>query len=215
VRRYLALGDSYTIGEGVSDQEAWPNQLVRLLVERGVDIGPAHIIARTAWTTDELSDAIDAERPRSPFDLVTLQIGVNDQYRSRPIPPFASEFAALLKRARGFGANRASRVIAVSIPDWSATPYAEGRDRSRIAAEIESYNQRARELAEAAKVAWVDVTEISRAMLTDPTLVAVDGLHPTGAMYKLWAERVLPVALMALNPGTSPGGGTRDRIQRT
>jgi lysophospholipase L1-like esterase len=198
VRRYLALGDSYTIGEGVTDQEAWPNQLVAMLRARGVDIGPAHIIARTAWTTDELSDAIDAEKPQGPFDLVTLLIGVNDQYRSRPLPPFASEFSQLLKRARGFGGNRVSRVIAVSIPDWSATPYAEGRDRDRIAAEVARYNDKARELAAAAKIPWVDVTEISRAMLTDPTLVAVDGLHPTAAMYRQWAERILPAALQAL-----------------
>jgi lysophospholipase L1-like esterase len=198
VRRYLALGDSYTIGEGVTDQESWPNQLVELLRARDVDIGPAHIIARTAWTTDELSDAIDAEKPHGPFDLVTLLIGVNDQYRSRPLPPFASEFAQLLKRARRFGGNRASRVIAVSIPDWSATPYAAGRDRARIAAEIARYNGKGKELAAAAKIRWVDVTEISRAMLSDPTLVAVDGLHPTAAMYRQWAERILPSALEAL-----------------
>jgi lysophospholipase L1-like esterase len=198
VRRYLALGDSYTIGEGVTDQEAWPNQLVHMLRARGVEIGPAHIIARTAWTTDELSDAIQAEKPQGPFDLVTLLIGVNDQYRSRPLPPFANEFAQLLRRAKSFGGNRASRVIAVSIPDWSATPYAKGRDRSRIAAEIARYNDKAMELAAAAKIPWVDVTGISRAMLTEPTLVAVDGLHPTAAMYTQWAERILPAALKAL-----------------
>jgi lysophospholipase L1-like esterase len=198
VRRYLALGDSYTIGEGVTDQEAWPNQLVAMLRTRGVDIGPAHIIARTAWTTDELSDAIDDEKPQGPFDLVTLLIGVNDQYRSRPLPPFASEFSQLLKRAKGLGGNRVSRVIAVSIPDWSATPYAAGRDRARIAGEIARYNDKAKELASAAKIPWVDVTTISRAMLTDPTLVAVDGLHPTAAMYTQWAERILPAALKAL-----------------
>ena len=198
MRRYLALGDSYTIGEGVSAPEAWPNQLVEMLRAHGVDMGPAHIIARTAWTTDELSDAIDAEGPKGPFDLVTLLVGVNDQYRSRPVPPFAAEFAQLLKRSRRFAGNRASRVVAVSIPDWGDTPYAEGRDRARISAEIRSYNDRAKELASEAKVAWVDVTEISRAMLTDSSLVAVDGLHPTGAMYRQWAECIVPAALTAL-----------------
>lgn len=198
MRRYLALGDSYTIGEGVTDQDAWPNQLVDMLRARGIDIGPAHIIARTAWTTDELSDAIDAERPQGPFDLVTLLIGVNDQYRSRPLPPFASEFTQLLKRAKSLGGNRVSRVIAISIPDWSATPYADGRDRARIAAEIAQYNDTAKTIATAAKIPWVDVTDVSRAMLTDPKLVAVDGLHPTAAMYTQWAERILPVALKAL-----------------
>ena len=132
MRRYLALGDSYTIGEGVSDQECWPNQLVTMLRARNIEIGEAHIVARTAWTTDELSDAIDSEGPSGPFDLVTLMIGVNDQYRSRPVATFAAEFAQLVRRAKKFGGNRAARTIAISIPDWGATPFAEGRDRPLI-----------------------------------------------------------------------------------
>lgn len=198
MRRYLALGDSYTIGEGVNDQDCWPNQLVALLRARSVEIGDAHIVARTAWTTDELSDAIDSERPRGPFDLVTLLIGVNDQYRSRPVATFASEFTQLLRRARKFGRNTSARTIAISIPDWGATPFAEGRDRALIGNEIATYNRRAEELATAAAARWVDVTEISRAMLTDPSLVAVDGLHPTAAMYRRWAEHLLPTALQIL-----------------
>ena len=198
MRRYLALGDSYTVGEGVADDDCWPNQLVALLRERGVEVGDAHIVARTAWTTDELSDAIDAEGPTGPFDMVTLLIGVNDQYRSRPLQSFASEFVRLVRRAKKFAGNRASRTIVVSIPDWGSTPYAEGRDRQLISGEIAAYNDRARELAEAAKARWVDVTEISRAMLTEPELVAVDGLHPTGPMYRRWAEHILPSALAAL-----------------
>jgi lysophospholipase L1-like esterase len=198
VRRYLALGDSYTIGEGVTDEDCWPNQLVALLRAQDVEIGNAHIVARTAWTTDELSDAIESEGPRGPFDLVTLLIGVNDQYRSRPVSSFASEFALLLRRAKKFGRNTSARTIAISIPDWGATPFAEGRDRALIAKEIAAYNQCAQELATAAAAHWIDVTEISRAMLTDPSLVAVDGLHPTAAMYRRWAEHVLPTALQIL-----------------
>ncbi|MGH7679775.1 MAG: SGNH/GDSL hydrolase family protein [Gemmatimonadaceae bacterium] len=198
MRRYLALGDSYTIGEGVSDQECWPNQLVALLNAKNLAVGPAHIVARTAWTTDELSDAIDAEGPKGPFDLITLMIGVNDQYRSRPVASFASEFQVLLRRAKKFGGNRATRTIAISIPDWGATPFAEGRDRSLISAEVAAYNSRARELAAAAGSRWVDVTEVSRAMLHDPALVAVDGLHPTAAMYRIWAEHMLPTAVAVL-----------------
>lgn len=166
--------------------------------ERGLEIGDPHIVARTAWTTDELSDAIDAENPKGPFDLVTLLIGVNDHYRSRPIQAFEGEFAALLRRARAFAGNRASRTIAISVPDWGATPFAEGRDRARIAREIEAYNVRARELATAVGARWVDVTDISRAMQTDSTLVVVDGLHPTGELYRCWAEHILPVAIGAL-----------------
>lgn len=201
MRRYLALGDSYTIGEGVAGEESWPNQLVALLRTHGIEIGPAHIIARTAWTTDELSDAIDAERPKGPFDLVTLLVGVNDQYRSRPVQPFVTEFTQLVRRAKALGANRPSRTIVISIPDWGATPFAEGRDRALIAREIKAYNDRARELATTAGARWVDVTEISRDMLRDPALVAVDGLHPTAAMYRRWAEHILSSALSALSGG--------------
>ena len=200
MRRYLALGDSYTIGEGVTDQECWPNQLVGLLRAKGIEIGAAHLIARTAWTTDELTDAMDAEGPKGPFDLVTLLIGVNDHYRSRPVQPFATEFTELLRRAKRLSGNRASRTIAISIPDWGATPFAEGRDRKLISGEIETYNARARELATAAGARWVDVTEISRDMLHDQTLVAVDGLHPTAAMYRRWAEQILPTAIAVLAP---------------
>jgi lysophospholipase L1-like esterase len=200
VRRYLALGDSYTIGEGVADQDSWPNQLVDLMRASQIDVGTAHIIARTAWTTDELFDAIDAEGPKGPFDLVTLLIGVNDQYRSRPVQSFATEFVQLLRRAKALGGNRPARTIAISIPDWGATPFAEGRDRTLISAEIQAYNSRARELAETAGARWVDITEISRDMLREPELVAVDGLHPTGAMYRRWAEQILPVAIEILRP---------------
>ena len=196
--RFLALGDSYTIGEGVQDHERWPNRLVDLLAVRGIAITDSHIIARTAWTTDELSDAIDGEKPQGPFDLVTLMIGVNDQYRSRPVQSFASEFAILLRRARKLAGGRAARVLAISIPDWGATPFAEGRDRGAIGAEIEAYNSSGRGLAEQAKIQWIDVTTVSRAMLTDRTLVAVDGLHPTGPMYERWAEVIAPYAEKAL-----------------
>jgi lysophospholipase L1-like esterase len=198
VRRFLALGDSYTIGEGVAEQERWPSRFVELLRARGVEIADPHIIARTAWTADELSDAIDAERPVGPYDLVSLLVGVNDHYRSRPVQTFASEFAVLLRRAKTFAGNQKARTIAISIPDWGATPFAEGRDRALIAREIDSYNARAAELAAAAGVRWVDITGITREMQADPLLVAPDGLHPSGAMYRRWAELILPLALAAL-----------------
>lgn len=198
MRRFLALGDSYTIGEGVAEQERWPNHFVQLLRARGVEIADPHIIARTAWTTDELSDAIDAENPKGPYDLVALLVGVNDEYRSRPVQSFATEFALLLRRAKAFAGNEKARTIAISIPDWGATPFAEGRDRALIASEVDTYNKRAAELAGAAGVRWVDITGISRDMQTDPLLVAADGLHPSGEMYRRWAELILPVALSAL-----------------
>jgi lysophospholipase L1-like esterase len=197
--RFLALGDSYTIGEGVSEDERWPNQLVTMLRARGVDITDLRIVARTAWTADELADAIDEEKPRGPFDLVTLMVGVNDQYRSRPVGMFAPEYEKLLRRARGFAGGKAARTIAISIPDWGATPYAAERDRDRIAREIAVYNDRSRELAARAGAAWVDVTPSSRATLDDSSLVTADGLHPSGAMYTRWAELILPRALDVLS----------------
>lgn len=196
--RFLALGDSYTIGEGVSEDERWPNQLVARLRNDGLAITDLRIIARTAWTADELADAIAAEDPQGPFDLVTLMVGVNDQYRSRPVHDFAPEYAKLLDRARALAGGRASRTIAISIPDWGATPYAAGRDRGLIAREIEAYNTRARELAARAGVHWVDVTPASRAVLDDPSLVTADGLHPAGGMYARWTGILAPVAREAL-----------------
>lgn len=197
--RYLALGDSYTIGEGVADQERWPAVVVDLLAARGVALGPPHYVAQTAWTTDELSDAIDAAKPAGPFDLVTLLIGVNDQYRARPVSGFEGEFATLVKRSIAFAGNRPERTIVISIPDWGATPFAEGRDRALIGRDIAAYNAKAESIVRQLRAHWVDVTDASRAMLTDPSLVATDGLHPTGAMYRRWAELIAPVAERALS----------------
>ena len=196
--RFLALGDSYTIGEGVAEQERWPDQLVVLLAQQGIRLTDVQIVAQTAWTADELADAIDQAKPRGPFDLVTLMIGVNDQYRSRPPASFAPEFEQLLARAVAFAGRRPSRVFAISIPDWGATPFADGRDRARIGREIAAYNECVRELAERAKVVWFDVTTVSRAMQFDSSLVTADGLHPSGAMYARWAALLAPVIQTAL-----------------
>jgi lysophospholipase L1-like esterase len=198
VLRYLALGDSYTIGEGVADDERWPTLLVGLLASRGILVGPPHYVAQTAWTTDELSDAIDSAKPAGRFDLVTLLIGVNDQYRARPVSAFEGEFTALVKRSIAFAGKLPKRAIVLSIPDWGSTPFSNGRDRDLIGREIAAYNSKAESIVRREGAHWVDVTEMSRAMLTDPTLVATDGLHPTGAMYRRWAELILPIAERAL-----------------
>ncbi|HEU4993938.1 MAG TPA: SGNH/GDSL hydrolase family protein [Gemmatimonadaceae bacterium] len=195
LKRYLALGDSYTIGEGVVEAERWPNQLAGMLRVREIGLEDPLIFARTAWTTDELTDAIDAEKIVGKFDLVTLLIGVNDQYRSRSVQSFAAEFSVLLRRAKAFGGRKASRVIALSIPDWGATPYGEGRDRALIGREIDAYNARAQKLTSAAGARWVDITTITREMQDDERLVASDKLHPSAEMYRQWAELVLPLAL--------------------
>jgi lysophospholipase L1-like esterase len=171
---------------------------VRQLRAAEVDIGDPEYIARTAWTTDELMDAIDAQRPRGPFTLVTLLIGVNDQYRARPLSSFAAEFEPVLMRAVRLAGRRPSHVVAVSIPDWGSTPFAEGRDAGSIGRDIDAYNQHAQSVTLACGAAWVDVTTISRRMRLDPTLAVEDGLHPSGELYRQWAELVMPSALRAL-----------------
>jgi lysophospholipase L1-like esterase len=196
--RFLALGDSYTIGEGVSETQCWPNQLADMLRARGMTVDRVQIIARTAWTTDELADALSAARARGPYDLVSLQIGVNDQYRGRPVGSFQVEFANLLRRATSLAAKRTWRVVAISIPDWGASPFALSRDRDLISREISEYNAKARDLSLAAGAEWVDITQVSRRMLDDPRMIASDGLHPSGEMYREWAEAILPTALGAL-----------------
>lgn len=189
--RFLALGDSYTIGEAVPEADRWPNQLARMLRDRGgPSIDQVQIIATTGWTTDELSAAIEKEGPRGPYQLVSLLIGVNNQYRGRPVEAFRPEFAALLKRAIGFAGGDAGRVFVVSIPDWGVMPFAEGRDRGQIAREIDAYNAACRAEAAAAGVRFIDVTAISRRATTQPGLAAADGLHPSGEQYRLWAEAI-------------------------
>ena len=196
--RFLALGDSYTIGEGVAQDQRWPSHLVKLLEREGLQITDVQLVAQTAWTADELADAIDQVRPTGPFDLVTLMVGVNDQYRSRPVDAFSPEYRRLLERAIAFAGGKERRVIGISIPDWGATPFAQGRDRALIAREIDAYNTKSRQFAERARVAWVDVTPASRATLTEASLVTADGLHPSGEMYARWAELVFPFAVAAL-----------------
>lgn len=181
--RYLALGDSYTIGESVAEADRFPNQLAR---ELGIE--PPLIIARTGWTTDELNAAIDAAGPKGTYDLVTLLIGVNNQYRGRDAEEYRDQFAALLQRAIGFAGGDPRKVIVVSIPDWGVTPFAEGRDRAQIAAEIDRYNAVNRDEAARAGAKYVDVTPISRR--DDPTLVADDKLHPSSKQYTEWARLI-------------------------
>lgn len=181
--RYLALGDSYTIGESVAEAERFPAQLARRL-----GYAEPQVIARTGWTTDELNAAIDEADPKGPFDLVTLLIGVNNQYRGRSADEYRTQFTALLQRAIGFAGGEPRRVVVVSIPDWGVTPFAEGRDRARIAAEIDQFNAINREEAARAGTKWVDITPISRG--TDPALVAADGLHPSGKQYEEWMREI-------------------------
>lgn len=196
--RYLALGDSYTIGEGVPAAERWPIQLGRMLREEGIDSAEPEIVARTGWTTAELLDGIRQARPPGPYALVSLLIGVNNQYRQRPLTEYETELGQLLRQAINFAGGRAARVLVLSIPDWSVTPFAARRDHSRIAAEIYAFNDTKRRATLAMGADFIDITPVSRLSGAESQMLANDGLHPSGAMYRLWAQTLLPVARRAL-----------------
>jgi lysophospholipase L1-like esterase len=192
---YLALGDSYTIGESVSPAENFPNQVVHLMKKSGYDFHSPEIIAKTGWTTDELQTAINNHIPiaigiHPPYDFVSLLIGVNNQYRGRKVENYTPEFESLLKQAIHFAGGNNKHVIVISIPDWGATPFAEGRDRNQIAKEIDEYNAANKSIAEKYKVNYINITPGTREASIDATLVAKDGLHPSAKEYTRWAEKI-------------------------
>jgi lysophospholipase L1-like esterase len=193
VFRYLALGDSYTIGESVPEGERWPNQLAKLLKADGIETDIT-IIARTGWTTDELWQGIQALEIQPPYDLVSLLVGVNNQYRGRDIDEYRDQFIFLLKKSIEYAGGEPDRVVVLSIPDWGVTPFASGRDSKKIAKEIDAYNQVNQEESQRAGAHYLDVTPVSREADSNEALIASDGLHPSGKMYAIWAEKVLPVA---------------------
>ncbi len=198
--RYLALGDSYTIGEKVDPAVRWPVLLGEALQARGWAVALPEIIAETGWTTDELAAALDRAEPAGPFGLVSLLVGVNDQYRGRSVEVYRPGFRGLLHRAIGFAGGAASRVLVLSIPDWGVTPFAaeDARSAGQIGAEIDAYNDVARGEAEQAGAHFVDITAVSRTAAGEPSLTASDGLHPSGAMYAAWTDLALPTALTML-----------------
>ncbi len=211
--RYLALGDSYTIGEGVAASGRWPVQLAALLRQQGIDVAPPEIVARTGWTVAELAVGIAAARPQGPYALVSVLIGVNDQYRGGDPEHYRPELAAMLARAAAFAGGTRGRVVVLSIPDWSVTPFAaeSGRDLGETARQIARFNGVAREEVRRMGGHWVDITPISRRALSERALLAADGLHPSAAMYGEWARLALPETLTAFgNPaaaGKSPATG--------
>lgn len=195
--RYLALGDSYTIGESIEPHESWPNQLAELL-RRSPQFGrlvEVTIIARTGWTTQELWEGIQTKKLESPYDLVSLLIGVNNQYRGYDRSEYRQQFVFLLNKAIGYAGDDPNRVIVLSIPDWGVTPFAADRDSQQIAADIDAFNAVNREETERAGAHYVDITPISRQVWNDPSLIAPDGLHPSGKMYAEWVKLVLPIVL--------------------
>lgn len=193
-KKYLALGDSYTIGQSVPIQSNFPNQLVKSLNQSGIAVSTPRIIATTGWTTTDLKNAITQAQPSKDYDLVTLLIGVNNQYQNKPIQLYNTEFKELLNDAVLFAKGDSKKVIVVSIPDYSVTPFAQNSDTARIAREIDNYNAIAKNITENLNIKFIDITPISRSTVDKPLLVAGDGLHPSAFQYSLWVKEILPVA---------------------
>jgi lysophospholipase L1-like esterase len=195
--RYLALGDSYTIGEKVDEHDRWPNQLAKLLAGENIQ-ADVTIIARTGWTVQELWDGIQANPHEGTYDMVSLLIGVNDQYRAYSVDGYREDFRFMLGKAIQYAGGDPKRVVVLSIPDWGVTPFAQGRNRGQIAKDIDLFNSVNRDETEKTGAHYVDITPGSREAAQDQSLSASDGLHPSGKMYAIWAEQVLPIALEIL-----------------
>lgn len=187
---YLALGDSYTIGEGLPFQDNFPSQTVTLLKISGMYISDPVVIAKTGWTTDELMNAIEKSSLNKTYDFVSLLIGVNNQYRGRDITTYQKEFEQLLQQAISFAGGNHQHVFVLSIPDWGVTPFAEGRDRIKIAKEINQFNAVNQSIAAQYKVPYIEITEGTRQAKHDPSLVAEDKLHPSSKEYAKWADKL-------------------------
>lgn len=189
-KTFLALGDSYTIGESVEEDFRWPNILRDSLVQMGIEMDPPEIIARTGWRTDELSAAAKSADLSTSYSLVSLLIGVNNQYQRKSPESYAPEFRELLKYAISKAENDTNRVIVLSIPDYGYTPFGS-RNKEQISKEIDEYNRINREISNSLGVPYYDITEISREGLNDPSLVASDNLHPSGLQYVRWVSKIL------------------------
>lgn len=191
---YLALGDSYTIGEGVDASARWPVQLAGRLRQDGIDVADPDITAKTGWTTAELRDAIRDSGNRKTYDLVSLLIGVNNQYRGQNQDRYRTEFGELLKTATTFAGGKPGRVLVLSIPDWGVSPFAQGRNQKQIATDIDAFNAIARDECRKAGIAHVDITPLTREAADNASQFAADGLHYSGKQMGQWAELALPVA---------------------
>lgn len=196
---FLALGDSYTHGENVLEEERWSVQVITLLKNRGIDIVHHDIIARTGWTTTELVNGIKCSENKKKYSMVSLLIGVNDQYRGESMTQFKTAFHTLLRIAIAFVKGNKDSVFVLSIPDWSVTPYAVNLNRKKIADEIDAFNSAAAQVCAESKIMFIDITGLSRLAWNDSAMIASDGLHLSGKMYALWAEKVLPIASSILN----------------
>ena len=199
--KLLALGDSYTIGEGLAPELSWPLQLAGMLRAAGFNIDTTQIIAATGWTTLDLLRAIAQTKLSPPYDLVTLLIGVNDQFQGQSASSYRKGFAKLLSMSIEFAGGRPQRVIVLSIPDYSVTPFGRSLDSTAIRTTLDRFNLLNAELSTNAGVHYVNITEISRGAASDPSLLAPDKLHPSGTMYAAWARLVASVAAATIAAG--------------
>ena len=190
---YLALGDSYTIGESVGVNDRYPVQAVRRLREDSLYYSTPDIIAVTGWTTGNLLAAMPATVPSPPYHVVSLLIGVNNQYQHLSQSEYRTQFTDLLQQSIRLAGNQSSHVIVLSIPDYSVTPFARGRNTAYIAAQIDSFNTINKEVALTYQVVYINVTEESRKAANDPSLIAGDSLHFSGKEYNIWAGLMEPV----------------------
>ena len=187
---YLALGDSYTIGEGVEQSGTFPWQTNNLLRKKGWKTEDPLVIAKTGWTTGELQMAIDKAEITREFDFVSLLIGVNNQYRGYSLAEYEKEFSKLLSKAIGFAGKEPDHVFVLSIPDWGKTPFAEGRDREKIAREIDAFNAANRKITIQMGAHYIDITPETRKVNEFPDLLTSDRLHPSAGAYAQWAEKL-------------------------
>ena len=199
LRRYLALGDSYTIGESVSQKQRWPNQLVERLKSAGIECSEPTILAKTGWTTADLLNALDESKITGSYDLVTLLIGVNNQYQNIDLRVYQLEFVQILQRAITYTGGDSSHVIVLSIPDWSVTPFASDHDRLNIKSQIDRFNIFNENETKLAEAIYMDITNLSRQAGRDPSLLSGDRLHPSAKMYALWVDLIFRKACRILN----------------
>jgi lysophospholipase L1-like esterase len=186
---YLALGDSYTIGESVKESERWPVQLSNSLRNK---LNKPVIIAKSGWTTDQLIDTLNKINFNKKFDFVSLLIGVNNQYRGRSVENFKEGFTILLKKSIEYANYKKERVLVVSIPDWGVTPFAKNKNRTIIGNEIDAFNKVIHDECMKNNITFFNITEISRKAINDNSLIAEDGLHPSKKMYKQWVKIIKP-----------------------
>lgn len=186
---FLALGDSYTIGEGVNENERWPNQFVEVAYENGLDFEKPEIIAETGWKTFDLLNAISQTNFTQKYDYVSLLIGVNNQFNSRSIDEFEEDLNKLMDKMNSLKKSNGN-IIIISIPDWGYTPFGNSYNREKISSEINLFNNSLITFANSYGLKYVDVTEISRRAINESNLLTSDNLHPSGLMYLEWAKKI-------------------------